>query len=449
METEPSATVDDDRMESDLVPYHSVHSLPARQVLVLAPHPDDEVFGCAGAICRHVSDAVPVSVIVLTAGEAGGDPQVREQECLDAAQILGYGRPAFWRLPDRALAADDALVQRLARWIDDHGVDLVYAPSLWEIHPDHRQASLLALEAVRRARPSPRLAWYEIGSPLRPNQLLDITDVWPLKRRAIQCFGSQTARQDYLRHIASLNEYRTYTLGPQARQAEAYCLWSADEVHRRLPEAVSPSVSTLRPLPTALPGRKVSVLVRSVNRDSLQEALDSIAVQTHPDIEVVVVAAVPGHRPLPDHCGAHPMRLLETDEPLARSRCANKALAHAAGDLLLFLDDDDWLLPSHIERLVNVLGRLPGQQVAYTGIALVDEAGNPLGQVFDVPFDNMRLLSGNLMPLHAVLFSRHLVERGCRFDERLDLYEDWDFWIQLSRHAVFAHLPGISAVYRS
>jgi O-antigen biosynthesis protein len=190
------------------------------------------------------------------------------------------------------------------------------------------------------------------------------------------------------------------------------------------------------------------VLIRSVDRSHLREALDSVALQTYPHIEVVVIAAKPGHSELPKECGPFPMRLVPTDAPLPRSKAANRALDEARGAYLLFLDDDDWLMPSHIERLAKVLREQPKALAAYTGVSLANDKGEPLGQVFDLPFDGVRQLAGNLTPIHSVMFSRTLVADGARFDEQLDHYEDWDFWLQLGRRTVFVHLPGVSAVYR-
>jgi hypothetical protein len=192
----------------------------------------------------------------------------------------------------------------------------------------------------------------------------------------------------------------------------------------------------------------VSVLIRSVDRRHLQEALDSVALQTYPNIEVVVIAAKPGHRELPQRCGPFPLRLLGTETPLPRSKAANRALDEARGQYLLFLDDDDWLMPSHVERLAKVLREQPKALAAYTGVSLANDKGEPMGQAFDLPFDSVRQLAGNLTPIHSVMFSRALVTEGARFDEQLDHYEDWDFWLQLGRRTVFVHLPGVSAVYR-
>ena len=210
--------------------------------------------------------------------------------------------------------------------------------------------------------------------------------------------------------------------------------------------SASPTVA-----PSATPaGPLVSVLVRSVDRPLLDEALASIALQTWPNIEVVVVAARPGHRELPPRCGAFELRLVPTDAPLHRSAAANRALDHARGDCLLFLDDDDWLMPGHVARLADVLQRQPHAHAAYTGVALANGKGEPLGQVMDLPFDGVRQLAGNITPIHAVLFHRALCQgvNPARFDEQLDHYEDWDFWLQIARRSTFVHLPGVSAFYR-
>jgi O-antigen biosynthesis protein len=189
-------------------------------------------------------------------------------------------------------------------------------------------------------------------------------------------------------------------------------------------------------------------MIRSIDRGYLRDALDSIALQTYPNIEVVVVAAQPGHGRLADRCGRFPLRLVDTDAPLPRSRAANRALDEARGQYLIFLDDDDWLMPGHVARLAQVMEGQPQALVAYTGVSLVAESGEPLGQSMDSPFDAILQQAGNFIPIHAVMFSRTLQDRGVRFDEELNHYEDWDFWLQLARHTTFIHLPGVSAVYR-
>ena len=193
----------------------------------------------------------------------------------------------------------------------------------------------------------------------------------------------------------------------------------------------------------------VSVIVRSVGRDTLAHALDSIARQSYANIEVVVVDAVGrGHPPLPATCGSHPLRLCGRGEPLGRSRAANVGLEEARGEYVILLDDDDWFLPSHIVALVTALGQASSLEVAYAGVRCVADSGRT-ERVLEVPFDAARLRSGNYIPIHAALFKRSVVERHVRFDEALDLYEDWDFWLQLARRGPFIHVGQASACYRT
>jgi hypothetical protein len=69
--------------------------------------------------------------------------------------------------------------------------------------------------------------------------------------------------------------------------------------------------------------------------------------------------------------------------------------------------------------------------------------------LFDRPFSPAALRVGNFIPIHAVLFSRRLLAAGCRFDEALEAYEDWDFWLQVMRHTRFERVGRITAAYRA
>jgi len=193
----------------------------------------------------------------------------------------------------------------------------------------------------------------------------------------------------------------------------------------------------------------VSVLVRSVSRATLSTTLESLIAQKYTAIEVWVVAAVTNHAPLPVGLDDPRIRLVPTDTPLHRSVAANKALALAQGRYALILDDDDWIAPEHIGTLVEALEQHPEHTVAYSQAQTVNAEGAAEGMaVLGLPYDPMRLLAGNWMPPHSVLFRTRLRELGCRFDEQLDLYEDWDFWLQAATHSDFLFVPVTTAFYR-
>lgn len=437
-------------MESDLIPYSACATLPARAALVLAPHPDDEVFGCGGAIASHVRHGQPVCVVVLTDGALYGDATARQLESHAAAAVLGYGLPEFWAFPDRGLVYSEALVMRLVHKIADTGSDLVYAPSPWEIHPDHRQTSMLAVEAVRRSAPDVRLAFYEVGAPLRPNLLLDLTPLLQTKEVAMRCFGSQLQQQDYVGHIQALNRYRSYTLSHAVLAAEAYWVLTATVLdqtrHAGMLHLVSPGgLADMAALQG--PSPLVSVLVRTADGRFLPDALDSLALQAYPNIEVVV--AHDGTASLPARCGPFTLRGLAGGTPLSAGAAANRLMAQARGEFLLFLDEDDWLMPEHVARLVNVLARQPHTLAVFTDVRVAQEAGWPTGEVCGFAFDEVLALQATDVPLHAVMFSRQLCEMGCRFDEAAAHHADWPFWTSIAKKTLMVKVPGTSAAYRN
>ncbi len=194
----------------------------------------------------------------------------------------------------------------------------------------------------------------------------------------------------------------------------------------------------------------VSVIVRSIGRPELAVALDSVAGQTYPNIEIVVINALGcDHPALPANWGPFPLRLHGNGTALKRSAAANAGLDQARGKHIIFLDDDDYFAPGHIALLAAALAKQSSVRAAYTGVEVVDADAQVVNGVINEPFHRLRLLQKNYLAIHAVLFERSLIDNGCRFDPELEIYEDWDFWIQVSQHTPFFHIDTISAYYRA
>lgn len=221
-------------------PPEVIDSFDEDRVLVLAPHMDDEVVGCGGTLRRHALAGASITVVFLTDGSSS-DPRLsgadsrqqsaraelcarRKRESGEAARILGYDDLVFLDRPDGDLRVDDALVREIASLIDQRRPGVIYYPCLLELHPDHWQASRL-LAKVADSGLSPALAGaicrgYEAWTPLLPNRLVDISEVFEQKMDALRVFASQLQHVDYLRTTSALNTYRSVT-----RDGEGY--WEA------------------------------------------------------------------------------------------------------------------------------------------------------------------------------------------------------------------------------
>jgi LmbE family N-acetylglucosaminyl deacetylase len=175
-------------IEADTIPYDAARLLGER-LLVLAPHPDDEVIGCGGLVAQHMAQRRAVRVIVATDGaeaepsavDRDGYRRQREDESRRALAILGDADVHFLRFADRAL--DNAVAEPLREHLLAFRPDLICVPSPVEIHPDHLALSRAFCELVQRDATLfadlaiARVAFYEVSQPLRPNTLVDITDV--------------------------------------------------------------------------------------------------------------------------------------------------------------------------------------------------------------------------------------------------------------------------------
>lgn len=207
-------------------------------LVVFAPHPDDEVFGCGGLIAMLVERGIDIHVVILSDGgfgEFGRDTAARKDESRRAAKTLGYRNLEFWDLPDQGLQQTTDLHERMGRYLLEKSPTLVLVTSPWEIHPDHVAACSAATQAYKANyscdhASRPTLWFYEIGVPIPRSAILDITGFADLKAKAMNCFTSQLTIQDYANQIAGLNIYRGYTLGRFGARGEAYLPMSHAEI---------------------------------------------------------------------------------------------------------------------------------------------------------------------------------------------------------------------------
>lgn len=418
-------------------------------VLVIAPHPDDEVFGCGGLLSLLSSRGADINVDIITDGGFGAfgkDKFARKEESLRAAQILGYSPPNFWDLPDNHLRLDESLIERLRQRIIDAKPQLMLVPSIWERHPDHLVLAHASTEALRRSAHKTMLLFYEVGNPLTANLIIDISGVHQKKLEAMRCFQSQLEVQRFDKHIDALNSYRTYTLGREAIAAEAYFQAPADLIDF---SGIN-LISLLQNNQQIVLSPKVSILIRSSGRPELQAALASALSQTYQNLEIIVINVSDVNSiVIAQNTGVVPVRVIERGVKLGRSKAANFLLAECTGEFALFLDDDDWLLPGHITSLVAASEKFPEAVASYCDSICVEQQDGEWKEIrrFSGPIESQRLAFENRFPIHSVLFRVKAV-KGLEFDQIFDLYEDWDWWLQIATRGEMIYTSSVGAIYR-
>ncbi|HUZ21440.1 MAG TPA: glycosyltransferase [Acidimicrobiales bacterium] len=257
------------------------------------------------------------------------------------------------------------------------------------------------------------------------------------------------------------NELDWYALqcANQARYEEK---WAADAV--QVPSQVAPAPAVVPVADRAAPPARVredglpdvTIVIPTCNRPHfLRRALASIANQTFRSFEVVVVNDA-GSDPtrVIDIARQHfEVRLITHDHNLGAAAAQNSGLRAARGEAICILGDDDLFHPHHLQKLWEAY-RASDQPIAVYSLgaqAIEDEQGTVLGRsVLPCPpaFDPMLLQVTNFIPTICLMLPKNALHEAGGFDESLEVLEDWDLWIRLSRLIDFHHLPLVTCEYR-
>ena len=185
-------------------------------ILVVAPHPDDEAIGCGGTLCVHASKGDRIRAVFLTSGELGifGVAmnevwRIREREARAAAKILGIAHLAFLHCGDGSLNQEiENVAAGLRAEIEKEPPHIIYLPHELEWHPDHK-ASIAIVRAALEEGAKTELRAYEIWTPLPDyHHVQDISAVMERKLEALRAHDSQMKQWPYDRAIIGLNQYR-------------------------------------------------------------------------------------------------------------------------------------------------------------------------------------------------------------------------------------------------
>jgi N-acetylglucosamine malate deacetylase 1 len=197
-------------------------------VLVIAPHPDDEVLGVGGTIARFAAEGAEVYVVVATKGYPPQFPEnlykeVR-QEALSAHQHLGVTKTIFLSLPAAGLdtVPHREVNQELMEIFKEIQPDTLFIPFNGDLHLDHQIVFLSALVAARPiSAAAPKTIYcYETLSETNwnapyltpnfvPNSFVDISTHLETKIQAMKQFKSQLQPFPHERSEASLRALAT------------------------------------------------------------------------------------------------------------------------------------------------------------------------------------------------------------------------------------------------
>ena len=179
----------------------------AVDVLAVCAHPDDAELGCAGLLLRCKAAGARVGVVDLTRGELGsrGNAALRNEERARATSILGLDVRLDLDLPDGFVERTVEYRTRLVEVIRSEQPRMLVGPYWEDHHPDHVNTSLLMKDAWWFAGVAkhpggptahrPEAMLFQLSRYVaRPSLIVDISEQFATKARAVTCYASQLHR---------------------------------------------------------------------------------------------------------------------------------------------------------------------------------------------------------------------------------------------------------------
>ena len=221
-------------------------------VLVFAPHPDDDVLGCGGTLSRYAAEGHDVYVCIMTSGfpplyeedynnaQKNGWPHIQYPDIMKAHKILGIKETYFLQFPTVQLETVPRyeVNSKVCGLVRSLTPEIVYIPHFGDLHKDHLITSEAVMVAVRPGGENTVRYVYSyetlsetewnvshVSNSFIPNTFVDISGTLDKKLEAMGCFSTQLCEfpsPRSLKAVEALAVLRGSTMGAQA--AEAFSL---------------------------------------------------------------------------------------------------------------------------------------------------------------------------------------------------------------------------------
>jgi len=185
----------------------------------------------------------------------------------------------------------------------------------------------------------------------------------------------------------------------------------------------------------------VSVILPTYNRAAfLAAAVDSVLTQTFQNFELIVVDDGSTDA-TPDVVQAYSDQRLVylRQNNYGRSAARNKAIGHARGSLIAFLDSDDEYLPGKLEMQVAFMREHPEIGMVYTSAICIDKDGNSIAYSYSASakgsiYKQVAFFVPITITLPTVMVRREVLEGTGLFDQEMSRFEDTDLWRRIAKH---------------
>jgi ubiquinone/menaquinone biosynthesis C-methylase UbiE/LmbE family N-acetylglucosaminyl deacetylase len=195
-----------------------------KNVLVISPHPDDEIIGCGGTLIKLLEEGSIVTVIQLTDGSDTcalyNSPEhirktIRLKEAQVVAENLGIAELILFKEDSPHFKCTDDNVKKLSEILNRLHPKVIFVPFVNDIQPAHIVANEILSKSLASSTlhlPEVNVLSYEVWSFVLPNSFCSIDNQFDKKTKMLMKYKTAMKVNDYVHASESLNAYHAYTL---------------------------------------------------------------------------------------------------------------------------------------------------------------------------------------------------------------------------------------------
>lgn len=201
----------------------------------------------------------------------------------------------------------------------------------------------------------------------------------------------------------------------------------------------------------------ITIIIPTYNKaDFISQTIESALNQTYSDYKILVVddCSSDGTDLIVKKYISDKLRYIRHEKNLGPSVTYNDGILMSDSKYVTILDNDDILLPNHLELIMQEFKKDEHLDVVFSRLAVIDENNNYLNKIQEPPFaDKYKLLNilfyiENRIPSPGIAFRKSLFNKIAMFNPNLILMHDYDLNIRCMMHGEIAVLPEPTVLYR-
>jgi LmbE family N-acetylglucosaminyl deacetylase len=179
----------------------------AARILVISPHPDDDILGAGGTLMKAIDNGAEVHVVYVTNGNDNHRKDgLIKRETLKVCKSIGMS-PHFLGCHKKKIPLfDNSVNNKLFSLIKEIKPEAIFITFLLDDHDDHRRINHLLLKILENQKfPETEIWAYQIYSTVIPNVVINITKQADKKRELLHIWQSVSGNRDWAHYMLGIN----------------------------------------------------------------------------------------------------------------------------------------------------------------------------------------------------------------------------------------------------